>query len=426
MTYIPGKDIALTTTRCFLMTLREYPAKDITSLLNNLRSQHSHLISTGQLICDHNTDHPQSPLTHSLHNLARTLNIPSCQHSVDNPRPTDAQQHARYIRAATIYPCLVTNIDKPGTPCMCEYCDLLQHVIRKSPTNDFLACAMPHTDANTLSTCSVYVLYALIHQNTFAQRWNDIQTAVTTAQRIQINASLNSPQRMECATPPRGRGIPIRSDVPTDTVTNQPSTHMSVNLALSKTTLGMIRQILITPPATHRCAREYIPHLAMPITKERLVTLRGVIRSGTDELLSITLLYHHFRLTAMSELISDDRKLEPTVDNAIHILTPPQTTNVATPYHLHLYLNPHDCLPYLQHTCTGNEPTSYRLIVTTSLPYQSSGSSSARRRPTMRTTAHAPDLVTTFTFPAASIQHQQSILTLATHLLLTVPIITRQ
>ena len=187
---------------------------------------------------------------------------------------------------------------------------------------------MPYTDANTLSTCFVYVLYALVHQNAFSQRWNDIQTAVTTD--------------MECATPPRGRSIPIRSDVPTDTVTNQPSTHMSVNLALPKTTLGTIRQILIAPPATYRCAREHISHLAMFITKERLVTLQGVIRSGTDEPLSITLLYHHFRLTAMSELISDDRKLEPTVDNAIHILTPPQTTNVATPHHLHLYLNPHD------------------------------------------------------------------------------------
>ena len=44
----------------------------------------------------------------------------------------------------------------------------------------------------------------------------------------------------------------------------------------------------------------------------------------------------------------------------------------------------------------------------------------------MRTTAHVPDLVTTLTFPADSPQHQQSILTLATHLLLTIPTITPQ
>jgi len=151
MTYILDKDTALTTTRCLLMTLREHPAQDITLFLNNLRSQYSHLISTGPLIGDPNTDYPQSPLTHALHNLARTLNIPLCQHSLTNLRPTDTQQHARYIRAATIYSCLVTKIVKPGTPRMCEYYDLLQYVIRKSPTNDYPEYALSHTDVNTLS-----------------------------------------------------------------------------------------------------------------------------------------------------------------------------------------------------------------------------------------------------------------------------------
>ena len=44
----------------------------------------------------------------------------------------------------------------------------------------------------------------------------------------------------------------------------------------------------------------------------------------------------------------------------------------------------------------------------------------------LRITDHVPDLVTTLTFPADSSQHQQSILTLATHLLLTIPVITQQ
>ena len=61
MTYIRGKDTALTTTRYLFMTLREHSAQDISSLLNSLRSQHSHLISTGPLIGDPNTDHPQPP-----------------------------------------------------------------------------------------------------------------------------------------------------------------------------------------------------------------------------------------------------------------------------------------------------------------------------------------------------------------------------
>ena len=77
MAYIPGKDIALTTTRCLLMILREHPVQDITPLLNNLWSQHAHLLLTREFIGDPNTSHPQSPLTHALYNLARALNIPS-------------------------------------------------------------------------------------------------------------------------------------------------------------------------------------------------------------------------------------------------------------------------------------------------------------------------------------------------------------
>ena len=42
----------------------------------------------------------------------------------------------------------------------------------------------------------------------------------------------------------------------------------------------------------------------------------------------------------------------------------------------------------------------------------------------MRTESHAPDRTTTLTFPAASIQYQLSIMTLVTHMLLTVPTIT--
>ena len=306
---------------------------------------------------------------------------------------------------------------------MCEYCDLFHHVIRTSPTKVYPACAMPNADANNLSTCPICVIYALLYQNMFAQRWNDIQTVVPTTRCAQIHASHNSLQRKECATSPHKRGLPIGSNVPTATVSTASSTHMFVNLALTENTLGTIRNILATLPATHRCTNIHIPHPVMPLTTERLVNLQGSIRSGTDEQLTLALLFHHFHLTALSELIPNDRTLELTVDNAIHLLTPPRTTSVSTPRHLHLYLNPHDRLPYLQHTYTGNDSTSYLLIVTTSILCSRSRTSNERRHPMLHTTADVPNLVTTLTFPAGSYQHQQSILTLTIHLLLTVPII---
>ena len=51
LTYISGNEIALTTTRYLLTTLRE-SAQDIASLIDTLRSQHTHLIPTGILISD--------------------------------------------------------------------------------------------------------------------------------------------------------------------------------------------------------------------------------------------------------------------------------------------------------------------------------------------------------------------------------------
>ena len=41
----------------------------------------------------------------------------------------------------------------------------------------------------------------------------------------------------------------------------------------------------------------------------------------------------------------------------------------------------------------------------------------------MRTTSHAPEIGTVLTFPAESVQHQMTILTLATHLLLSIQVI---
>ena len=163
LTYLPNQQSAITTTRLLLITLREHHAQDISSLLDNLRSQHAHLIKTRPLIGDPNTDNPQSPLTHALHFVARTLNIPSTQHSIANPRPTTTQQHQRYIRAATVCPCPILKVAAPGHPHMCEHCALLRQVITKSSTNDCPACASPHSDDGIPSTCAGCVIFALTH-----------------------------------------------------------------------------------------------------------------------------------------------------------------------------------------------------------------------------------------------------------------------
>ena len=68
-----------------------------------------------------------------------------------------------------------------------------------------------------------------------------------------------------------------------------------------------------------------------------------------------------------------------------------------------------------------NENTIRRLMITTTLHCKISLSGRPHRRLMMSTESHAPDRVTTLTFPATSVTHQLSIMTLVAHLLLSVP-----
>ena len=128
---------------------------------------------------------------------------------------------------------------------------------------------------------------------------------------------------------------------------------------------------------------------------------------------------HHLRITALSTFIPCDTSLHVTIDNTVHVLTPPLPSIVDPPYRLHFFLNPRDRLPYLRHIHDVNAQIRYCLDIITSLP--ATGSNNSWCRPMMLTRAHVPDLVATLTFPVDSVQHQLSIMTVATHLLLSVP-----
>ena len=223
------------------------------------------------------------PITHAIHNLARTLNVPSCQYYAANPRPAPAQEHARYTRVATLCTCPITTLLKPGTPRMCEYCDQLKYVPTQSPATACPVYAKPNSD--TPSTCSDCVLYALIHQNTFVQRWNDVQTSLTTTRRQQIHPSLNYPQPVEHTTPPHDKGRPGVSVLATDTNTTQTWPNMFINLALTTHTLGGIRQVLMTTPASRLCTTTHISHPTLTLTMTHLHKLESLIQSIQDQIL---------------------------------------------------------------------------------------------------------------------------------------------
>ena len=123
----------------------------------------------------------------------------------------------------------------------------------------------------------------------------------------------------------------------------------------------------------------------------------------------------------MSPLLPRDRTLHITINNTFYALTPMVTDNATKPYHLHLFLNLHNHMPYLRHTRKVDEWIAHHLDIITSLPCTRPQSTRTRCRHMKRTTTYVPGLITTVTLPTVSTQDQLSIITLATHLLLTVP-----
>ena len=143
--------------------------------------------------------------------------------------------------------------------------------------------------------------------------------------------------------------------------------------------------------------------------------------------LTILHIFHHLCITAASPLIPCDRTVKVTINQTTYPLTPTRATTTTTPHHIHLFLNPHNRHPYVIHTHRITDQTTRRLELTTTLPSKTSVPGRAQRRPMLRTESHAPDRITTLTFPASTSQHQLSIMTLVTHMLLSVPILnTRQ
>ena len=170
-------------------------------------------------------------------------------------------------------------------------------------------------------------------------------------------------------------------------------------------TIMFINLSITTTPVSHQCTMTHISHPTMILTMRQLHSLNGFIQASLNQTLSHRFLFHQFRITVMSALIPSDRTLKITLDNTIHTLTPHHITSVDIQHYLHLYLNPHNSLSYLQYIRDVNEHSTQCLIFTTTLLHTRSGTTLPRRQPVMRTTTHTPALVTIFTFPADYIQH---------------------
>ena len=293
---------------------------------------------------------------------------------------------------------------------MCEHCALLRHVITKSSTNDCPTYASQHTDDWIPFTCAGCTIFALIHQNTFAERWTELQHNLASAQPTRIHPSLNSQQHDLFASPTNRQDTsspPLANPKPESTSS---VLRTAINLVLSSHNRQAVQQVLANIPSSNLCTTVHISYPDLPLTMKNLHSLHD--RTP----LTILHTFHHICITAASPLLPCDMTVYVTVNQITYPLTPTRAANTATPNHLHLFINPHNRHPYLLHKHRITDQTTRRLELTTSLPSNASVSRRPQRRPMIRTESHAPDRITTLTFPVATTQHQLSIMTLVTHM----------
>ena len=180
---------------------------------------------------------------------------------------------------------------------------------------------------------------------------------------------------------------------------------------------------------THTNVRVYLAHPTMSINICPLRRLHTIMYPSNTQNIPHRIIYHYLLTSKKSPLVPRDRSLSLTIDNHIHSLT---INHLSAPtirlHNLHLFLNPYELVPYLLYTFVGGQRnnctvSTQRLTITTSLPSSLIHSKRPQRQHMMRTMFHTPDLGTMITFPTELMQHQVTILTLATHILLSILVI---
>ena len=305
---------------------------------------------------------------------------------------------------------------------MCDHCTLLRsHKLRHGPilANHSVcgACALPSDSISTPQPCPACIVYALLHQNTFLKRWNDITTTAPPASPLQAHRSVYHPTSAPSTMSIHSRRPPAMN-TPVPRHVSQPL----IDLTLTVHTIAAIEAVLPVDKLTRTTAHIHIAHPIMPLNLGHLSNLRAWLNPSTNRPISHRIIYHHLLINANSPLVPRDRSLSLTIDRNIYSLTPTvDTTPTLRPHQLHLFLNPYKQESGGKHT--NSAVSTQHLTITTSLPSSLIPSKRPKRHHIMHTTPHTPNVGTVLTFPADSVQHQMTILALATQMLLSIPVI---
>ena len=188
-------------------------------------------------------------------------------------------------------------------------------------------------------------------KHTFAERWNEMQHNLAPAQPSQLHPSLNSPQSGNSASPSHTYSASLGSTHVSQHTSSASVIRHSITLALPPHTDMEIQKVLISNPSSPLCTKIHLAHPTLPLTIKNIHSLHN--RTP----LSLPQLFYHLRITATSPLLPRDWSLSITLDNVVHILSPPTLNGETPPHRLHLFLNPHNRMPFLRHTHDVDEHT---------------------------------------------------------------------
>ena len=227
---------------------------------------------------------------------------------------------------------------------------LRSHKHRHCPTlANHSVCGACNLTSDTIPTphpCSTCIVYALLHQNTFLKRWDDITATAPPASPLQAHRSIHHPTPTPYALP-----IHMHHSPATTTPLLRHVSQPLIDLTLTAHTIAAIEAVLPVDNPTLPTAHIHITHPTIPLTIGQLRHLRACLQLSNNTSVSFSIIYYHLLINANSPLVPRDRSISLTINNNIHSLTPSTPNNpTLRPHHLHLFLNPYQRMPYLLYT----------------------------------------------------------------------------
>ena len=230
---------------------------------------------------------------------------------------------------------------------MCEHCPLLRTArTQTTSTTRSLrqchACALPMDDTPPHTVCPGCIIYALLHQNRFIQRWHDIHDTPRPIPPLQQHHSIHNPNAVHLD------GAPI-PPMPFPT----PPPRQVIDLTLYPHATNEIATVFARS-TTANSAQVHLSHPHIHITIYHLRRLNLTLQPNDTHHLPLRVIYYHMYITTRAPLIPRNRYLSLTMDNTIHTMTSNETHDPSTRLqYIHLFLNPTTGLSYILYTLDG-------------------------------------------------------------------------